>query len=56
MPFKRNYTWTLKDVVNFYGNPDNGTPYTEEQWKKWYAHKSNKEQWIEDQEKGDDNE
>jgi len=24
---------------------------TPEQWAKWYAHKSNKERWIEQQEK-----
>lgn len=25
----------------------NGTPFTDEQWKSWYAHKSNKEIVIE---------
>lgn len=28
----------------------NGTPYTDEQWQAWYAHKSNKEAWIEQEE------
>ncbi len=32
----------------------NGTPYTDEQWQKWYAHKSNKEIWIEQQERNED--
>ncbi len=29
----------------------NGTPYTDEQWKAWLNHKSNKEIWIEEQER-----
>ena len=29
----------------------NNTPYTDEQWKKWYAHKSNKEAFIEQEER-----
>lgn len=28
----------------------NGTPYTDEQWKRWQNHKSNKDMWIEAQE------
>ena len=29
---------------------DNGTPFTDEQWKKWYGHKSNKERFMEQEE------
>lgn len=28
--------------------------YTKEQWQKWYAHKSNKESWIEAKEAGEE--
>lgn len=28
----------------------NGTPFSDEAWKKWYSHKSNKEAWIEEYE------
>lgn len=28
----------------------NGTPYSDEQWKNWYAHNSNKELFIEKEE------
>ena len=34
-------------------NTNNGTP-SDEDWQKWYAHKSNKEIWIEEQEREDD--
>jgi len=30
------------------------TEPTKEQWQKWYAHKSNKEAWIEEQEREED--
>ncbi len=30
---------------------NNDTPYTNEDWAKWLAHKSNKELWIEEQER-----
>ena len=30
---------------------NNGTPYTDEQWEKWYASKSSSEIWEEYQEK-----
>lgn len=33
----------------------NGTPYSDEQWKAWYSHKSNKEAWIEAEEQAIDN-
>jgi hypothetical protein len=29
---------------------NNGTPFTDEQWKAWYGHKSNKERFMEQQE------
>jgi len=32
---------------------NNGTPFSDEDWKKWYAHKSNKEVWIEEQERNE---
>ncbi len=28
----------------------NGTPFTDEDWKMWYGHKSNKERFIEEEE------
>ena len=28
---------------------NNGTPFTDEQWKQWYGHTSNKERWIAEQ-------
>ena len=31
---------------------NNGTP-SDEDWQKWYAHKSNKEIWIEEQERNE---
>ena len=33
----------------------NGTPYSDEDWKKWYGHKSNKERTIEREEYEKDN-
>ena len=33
-------------------NTNNGTP-SDEDWQKWYAHKSNKEIWIEEQERNE---
>lgn len=32
---------------------NNGTPFTDEDWKKWYRHKSNKERFIEEEEEDD---
>jgi len=33
---------------------NNGTPYTNEQWQGWANHKSNKDLWIEHQERIED--
>lgn len=35
---------------------DNGTPFTDEQWQNWYGHKSNKELFIEREERNQDEE
>ena len=31
----------------------NGTPFSDEEWKMWYGHTSNKEKWIAEQEEID---
>ncbi len=42
--------------VSFKAYGKNGTPYSDEVWKRWYGHKSNKERWIELQENNEDKE